>query len=79
MTARKEGDEADREMVRLVLQAAGQKGMRPKEITDFVRKRWWPDVPSNRMATTAHSMLAAGELRRHGERYRLLNGHAGEE
>jgi hypothetical protein len=65
------------DMVLMVLEDAGSGGLRPPQVTRVVRKRWWPDIPDDRAAQTMWNMAKAGRLRKHGHRYKLLNGHAG--
>ena len=59
------------EMVLAVLKDAGPGGLRPPQVTRVARKRWWPDMPTERAAQTMYAMAKAGRLRKHGVRYRL--------
>jgi hypothetical protein len=64
------------EMVLAVLEAVPE-GLRPREITAVIRRRWWPQARPGRVNATAWSLVNKGLLENTGGRYRL-NGHAGE-
>jgi hypothetical protein len=45
--------------------------LRPPEIADFIRKQWWPDLPTPTVSTTAWRMVRSGHLTKTGSTYRL--------
>jgi hypothetical protein len=47
--------------------------LRPPEIADFIRKQWWPDLPTPTISTTAWRMVRSGHLTQQDGRY-ALNG-----
>jgi hypothetical protein len=47
--------------------------LRPAEIADFIRKRWWPDLKTPTISTTAWRMVRSGHLTQQDGRY-ALNG-----
>jgi len=59
-------------MILAALKEAG-KAEKPVEITDYVRKRWWPTVPSNTVGTAAWHLAKIGRLTLH-DGYYGLNG-----
>jgi hypothetical protein len=48
-------------------------GLRPAEIADFIRKQWWPDLPTPTISTTVWRMVRSGHLTQQDGRY-ALNG-----
>jgi hypothetical protein len=50
-------------------------GLRPIQITNQIRREWWPEMPPDRVATVAHRLMQEGRLAKDGNRYKLLNGH----
>jgi hypothetical protein len=48
-------------------------GLRPPEIADFIRKQWWPDLPTPTISTTVWRMVRSGHLTQQDGRY-ALNG-----
>lgn len=36
--------------------------MEPRQIADAIRKRWWPDMPGNRVNTIVYKMKKDGRL-----------------
>ena len=59
-------------MIIAALKEAG-KAERPVEITDYVRKHWWPTVSSNTVGTAAWHLAKIGRLTLH-DGYYGLNG-----
>jgi hypothetical protein len=57
-------------MVITALQETG-KASRPAEITDYVRKRWWPSVHTKIINAQVWHMAKAGKLTCHDGRYGL--------
>jgi hypothetical protein len=50
--------------------------LRPPEIADFIRKWWWPDLPTPTVSTTAWRMVRSGHLTQQDGRYALKEtGH----
>jgi hypothetical protein len=49
-------------------------GLRPRDITQTIRREWWPGMPGDRVLTTAFRMAREGRLAKDGNRYKL-NGH----
>jgi hypothetical protein len=49
----------------------GAKGLEPKEMVDYIAKKWWPNVPSNAVGPIAWRMQDRGELRKRDSRYFL--------
>jgi hypothetical protein len=47
------------------------KAIRPAEIADFVRHRWWSAASTKAITTTAWQMAKAGKLTHHDGRYGL--------
>jgi hypothetical protein len=47
--------------------------LRPPEIADFVRKRWWPELQTPVISTTVWRMVRSGHLTQQDGRY-ALNG-----
>jgi hypothetical protein len=47
--------------------------LRPTEIADFIRKQWWPDLPTPTISTTVWRMVRSGHLTQQDGRY-ALNG-----
>jgi hypothetical protein len=50
-------------------------GLRPRDITQTIRREWWADMPADRVPVTAFRMAKEGRLAKDGNKYRLLNGH----
>jgi hypothetical protein len=48
-------------------------GLRPPEIADFIRQKWWPDLQTPTVSTTAWRMVRSGHLTQQDGRY-ALNG-----
>jgi hypothetical protein len=48
-------------------------GLRAPEIADLIRKRWWPDLQTPTISTTAWRMVRSGHLTQQDGRY-ALNG-----
>jgi hypothetical protein len=65
------------DMILRTLTSAGD-GLRPAQITNSIRREWWPDMPADRVATTIFRMAHDGRLAKDGNRYKLLNGHGDE-
>ena len=59
-------------MIIAALKEAG-KAKKPVEITDYVRKRWWPTVSANTVGTAAWHLAKLGRLTLH-DGYYGLNG-----
>ena len=59
-------------MIVTALREAG-KASRPAEIADYVRKRWWPDLPTTTISAQVWHMAKAGKLTSH-KGYYGLNG-----
>jgi hypothetical protein len=57
-------------MIITALQQAG-KAERPAEIADYVRHRWWPDLPTTTINVLAWRMAKAGRLTHQDGRYGL--------
>lgn len=51
-------------------------GMRPRDIAQAVREKWWSDAPPAEVGATAWRLAGQGRLERSGGRCKLLNGHA---
>jgi hypothetical protein len=45
--------------------------MEPKEIAEWIRKRWWPEAPSTSVGPTAWRMWKEGRLIKEGAAYSL--------
>jgi hypothetical protein len=55
----------------------GLPGLRPEEIRDFIRAKWWPGVHVDSVAPTAWRMATKeGRLRKEGSLYSLLKNEA---
>jgi hypothetical protein len=54
-------------------------GLRPRDITQTIRREWWCDMPADRVPVTAFRMAKEGRLAKDGNRYKLLNRHGGGE
>jgi hypothetical protein len=52
----------------------GHTELKTDQIFDFVRRRWWPTAPRNRVRSTIWKMCADGQLEKGAGVYRL-NGH----
>jgi hypothetical protein len=65
-------------MIEIVLRDA-KSGLRPKQVSAFIRQKWWPDVPSSHINSALWHLARDGHLQKHGSHYRLprANGHAG--
>ncbi len=55
----------------LVAHEAGKDRLEPKDITQFVRDRYWPDAPTSSVGPTVWRMAKDGRLRKLGEFYAL--------
>jgi len=51
--------------------ANGRDGLEPKEMTDFIRKMWWPSVRGESVSPIAWRMVNQGRLKKKGEKYKL--------
>lgn len=52
-------------------ESRGRVGLEPKEITEYVAKRWWPDVTINNVGPVAWRMWRRGELIKQDSVYSL--------
>jgi hypothetical protein len=57
-------------MITAASQEAG-KPEKPTEVADFVRKRWWPDVPTGVVGTQLWQLAKKRKLVNHGGSYGL--------
>ena len=62
-------------MIRVALERAGKHGLEPKQVTAFIRREWWPDMPRVYAPSVMWRMARSGNLENRGGRYRL-NGHS---
>lgn len=46
-------------------------GLRPAEIADVIRKKWWPDLQTPTISTTAWRMVRSGHLTQQDGRYSI--------
>jgi hypothetical protein len=46
-------------------------GLEPSQMTDYIRKKWWPDLPSDRVSPTAWRMHQNNQLSKRGAVYFL--------
>jgi hypothetical protein len=75
-TARKpDGIPTMPEMIQAALEnnAATGRGLEPKQMTEYIDKRWWKGVPSNAVGPIAWRMYMRHELNKRGKRYYLPN------
>jgi len=49
----------------------GVPGLEPKEMTDYIAAKWWPNVPSVAVSPIAWRMWKRGDLRKEDSIYRL--------
>jgi hypothetical protein len=49
----------------------GLSGLRPKEMAEFIRQKWWPHLKSEAVSPIAWRMLKQGELAKNGPLYVL--------
>jgi hypothetical protein len=53
----------------------GQAGLKPGELTKFVRQTWWPEVRGEIVCSTAWHLAKAGKLAKDGAIYKLNGSH----
>lgn len=58
-------------MIATALRNAGGRGLEPKDMTDYIDKRWWPGVSGVAIGPIAWRMMKRGELIKDGPRYKL--------
>ena len=61
-------------MVAAAMQEAG-KPVRPLEITDYIRKRWWPEMKTKATCATIARMVQDGKIVGDSGRYRITNAN----
>ena len=67
------------DMITTTLQAVGPGGLQTKQIAEFIRQKWWPEITAGRVTCIAWSMKRRGLIEKRGQRYRIKpNGHAQE-
>ena len=67
------------DMITATLRAAGPGGLQTKQIAEFIRQKWWPEITGGRIACIAWSMKRRGLVEKRGQRYRIKpNGYASE-
>jgi hypothetical protein len=66
-------------MVLSVLGSAEAAGLKPKQIRDRIREKWWPEMPADRVVSTVWRLAKDGKLSHSDGRYRLnrYNGNNG--
>jgi hypothetical protein len=66
-------------MVMSVFDNAEVAGLRPKQIRERIRAKYWPEVPANHVTSVAWKLAKDGKLSHSGGRYRLnrYNGNNG--
>jgi hypothetical protein len=79
-----DGTPTVRKMVAAALEDAASRGLhqlRPRDITEFIRQRWWPSVESSSITSTVWRMAKDGKLYAENGRYGMVktNGSAGHE
>jgi hypothetical protein len=69
-------------MVLSVLDGAKAAGLRPRQIRDRIREKYWPEAPADRVFSVVWRLAKGGKLSRSDGHYRLrqcnggnLNGH----
>jgi hypothetical protein len=62
-------------MVMSVFDNAEDAGLRPKQIRERVSAKYWPDMPADRVVSTAWRLAKDGKLHHNGGRY-WLNGRS---
>jgi hypothetical protein len=82
-TLKPEGTPTVRKMVAAALEDAASRGLhqlRPRDITEYIRKKWWPSVESSSVTSTVWRMAKDGKLHAENGRYGLVksNGAAGD-
>jgi hypothetical protein len=73
-TAKPPGTPTITDMILTALQDArsrGLRGLEPKEMTAFIAKRWWPNVPGVAISPIAWRMAKQGNLTKDGSLYIL--------
>ena len=83
-TLKPQGTPTVRKMVAAALEDGASRGLhqlRPRDITEFIRQRWWPSVESSSITSTVWRMAKDGKLHAENGRYGLVrtNGAAGHE
>ena len=63
------------EMIRAAIEnsAVTGRGLEPKQMAEYIDKRWWPGVPPNSVGPIAWRMYKRRELAKRGGRYYLPN------
>jgi hypothetical protein len=62
------------EMIETAIKEAvgeGRKGMEPREMTEFIRNKWWPNVKGESVSPIAWRMSKNGQLKKDGALYKL--------
>jgi hypothetical protein len=49
----------------------GKRGLEPREMTEFIAKKWWADVPQNSVGPIAWRMWKNHKLQKRESRYFL--------
>jgi hypothetical protein len=58
------------EMITTAIRVAGR-GLEPREMTAFIRQKWWPNVKGESVSPIAWRMARQGQLKKDGSFYRL--------
>jgi hypothetical protein len=64
-------------MVLSVLDSAEAAGLKPKQIRDRIRDKWWPEAPANQVTSVAWRLAKDGKLNNSDGRYRLNRYNGG--
>ena len=63
------------DMIKAAISAAveqGKPGLEPKDITAFIRQKWWPTVKGESVSPITWRMANQGQLKREGSMYLLV-------
>jgi hypothetical protein len=74
MERKPDGIPAMPEMIKAAIKDAvvhGRKGLEPKEMTAFIRQKWWPHVKGESVSPIAWRMVQQGQLKKDGALYKL--------
>jgi hypothetical protein len=63
------------EMIVAAIKSNGR-GLEPREMTEFIRDKWWPHVKGESVGPIAWRMSRAGQLRKEGSFYMLPRADA---
>ena len=63
------------EMITTALKVAGR-GLEPREMTEFIREKWWPHVKGESVSPIAWRMARLGQLKKEGSVYMLPRANA---